>query len=58
MADIIASGNGIPPIPSSYYENFLESLAQIISRLLTDQETERVISSIRAFQERLKRISR
>lgn len=59
MADIISgSAVGIPPIPASYYENFLETLAQIVSRLLTDQETEKVISSIRSFQEKLKRLSR
>ncbi|KAI9478152.1 MAG: hypothetical protein EXX96DRAFT_595606 [Benjaminiella poitrasii] len=47
----------MPSIPASYYENFLESLAQIVSKLLTDQETERVLSSIRSFQEKLKRLS-
>ncbi|KAI8064784.1 uncharacterized protein B0P05DRAFT_554256 [Gilbertella persicaria] len=57
MADIIPGANGIPPLPISYYENFLESLARIVSKLLTDQETETVISSIRSFQERLKRVS-
>lgn len=51
------TGNGLP-IPVSYYENFLESLAQLVSKLLTDQETEKVISSIRTFQEKLKRLSR
>jgi hypothetical protein len=56
MADIIPGGVG--SLPSSYYENFLESLAQIVSKLLTDQETERVITSIRSFQEKLKRLSR
>jgi hypothetical protein len=56
MADIIPGG--MPPIPASYYENFLEVLARIVSKLLTDQETEKVISSIRSFQEKLKRISR
>jgi hypothetical protein len=59
MADLISGGaGGMPPIPASYYENFLESLAQIVSRLLTDRETEKVISSIRSFQEKLKRLSR
>ncbi|KAI8643435.1 hypothetical protein BD408DRAFT_342439 [Parasitella parasitica] len=57
MSDIIAGAGGMMPIPSTYYENFLESLAQIISKLLTDQETETVISSIRSFQEKLKRLS-
>ncbi|KAI9303803.1 hypothetical protein BJ944DRAFT_256600 [Cunninghamella echinulata] len=47
----------IPPVPPSYYENFIESLAQIVSKLLTDKETEAVLSSIRSFQERLKRLS-
>ncbi|KAI8061123.1 hypothetical protein BC940DRAFT_245482 [Gongronella butleri] len=44
-------------IPPSYYENFIESLAQIVSKLLTDKETEAVLRSIRSFQERLKRLS-
>ncbi|KAL7317587.1 hypothetical protein PS15m_003925 [Mucor circinelloides] len=59
MSDIIAgaAAGGMPPMPSNYYENFLESLAQIVSKLLTDQETETVISSIRSFQEKLKRLS-
>lgn len=59
MSDIIrGSVDGFPSLPSSYYENFLESLAQIVSKLLTDQETERVITSIRSFQEKLRRLSR
>jgi hypothetical protein len=59
MADIVPGGVGsLASLPSSYYENFLESLAQIVSKLLTDQETERVITSIRSFQEKLKRLSR
>lgn len=59
MADLISGAAGsVPPIPDSYYENFLESLAQIVSKLLTDRETEKVISSIRSFQEKLKRLSR
>ncbi|KAI7905940.1 uncharacterized protein BX663DRAFT_529463 [Cokeromyces recurvatus] len=57
MADAFPIENSIPSIPASYYENFLESLAQIVSKLLTDQETERVLSSIRTFQEKLKRLS-
>lgn len=48
----------LPPIPESYYENFLESLAQIVSKLLTDKETETVLASIRSFQDKLKRLSR
>ncbi|CAO3647514.1 unnamed protein product [Cunninghamella blakesleeana] len=51
------SAADLPPIPPSYYENFIESLAQIVSKLLTDKETEAVLSSIRSFQERLKRLS-
>ncbi|CDS07992.1 hypothetical protein LRAMOSA01941 [Lichtheimia ramosa] len=47
----------LPPIPESYYENFLESLAQIVSKLLTDKETETVLASIRSFQDKLKRLS-
>lgn len=50
--------SGMPALPPSYYENFLESLAQIISKLLTDKETEAVLSSIRSFQDKLKRLSR
>lgn len=56
MSDIV--GGGMPQIPASYYENFLESLAQIVSKLLTDQETEKVLQSIRSFQEKLKHLSR
>lgn len=48
----------LPSVPESYYENFLESLAQIVSKLLTDKETEAVLTSIRSFQEKLKRLSR
>ncbi|KAI9260712.1 hypothetical protein BDA99DRAFT_547406 [Phascolomyces articulosus] len=47
----------LPPLPESYYENFLESLAQIVSKLLTDKETETVLASIRSFQDKLKRLS-
>ncbi|KAI7857821.1 hypothetical protein BDC45DRAFT_477506 [Circinella umbellata] len=47
----------LPPLPESYYENFLESLAQIVSKLLTDRETETVLASIRSFQDKLKRLS-
>lgn len=50
--------SSLPPVPPSYYENFLESLAQIVSKLLTDKETEAVLKSIRSFQERLNRLSR
>ncbi|KAG1296907.1 hypothetical protein G6F66_003074 [Rhizopus arrhizus] len=50
--------NGFSLISDSYYENFLESLAQIVSKLLTDQETEAVLTSIRSFQEKLRRLSR
>lgn len=45
-------------VPVSYYENFLESLARIVSKLLTDRETEAVLSSIRSFQDKLHRMSR
>ncbi|KAI9271983.1 hypothetical protein BY458DRAFT_533404 [Sporodiniella umbellata] len=48
---------GISSLPLSYYENFLESLAQIVSKLLTDRETETVLSSIRTFQEKLRQLS-
>ncbi|KAI7895218.1 uncharacterized protein EV154DRAFT_536276 [Mucor mucedo] len=54
---VFQSGGGMPQIPASYYENFLESLAQIVSKLLTDQETEKVLLSIRSFQEKLKHLS-
>lgn len=53
-----AESNGFSFISDSYYENFLESLAQIVSKLLTDQETEAVLTSIRSFQEKLRRLSR
>ncbi|KAI9318727.1 hypothetical protein BX666DRAFT_1855390 [Dichotomocladium elegans] len=43
--------------PPSYYENFLESLARITSKLLTDREAETVLHSIHSFQEKLKRMS-
>ncbi|CDS09533.1 hypothetical protein LRAMOSA10893 [Lichtheimia ramosa] len=46
-----------PRVPVSYYENFLESLARIVSKLLTDRETEAVLSSIRSFQDKLHRMS-
>ncbi|ORZ14649.1 hypothetical protein BCR42DRAFT_461344 [Absidia repens] len=49
--------SSIPPIPPSYYENFIESLAQIVSKLLTDKETETILTSILSFQERIKRLS-
>ncbi|KAI8990080.1 hypothetical protein BDB01DRAFT_779981 [Pilobolus umbonatus] len=42
---------------AGYYENFLESLARIVSKLLTDEETETFLSSIRSFQEKLGRLS-
>lgn len=58
MTDILSTDNGIPPVPLSYYENFLESLARIVSKLVTTKETETVVSSIRSFQERIKRVSR
>ncbi|KAI8378606.1 hypothetical protein BD560DRAFT_389872 [Blakeslea trispora] len=57
MADTIANTGGFPFLPASYYENFLESLARIVSKLLTDRETEAVISTIKSFHERLRRIS-
>ncbi|KAG0174947.1 hypothetical protein DFQ28_003628 [Apophysomyces sp. BC1034] len=49
--------SALAPLAASYYENFLESLAQIVSKLLTDKETEAVLTSIRSFQDKLKRLS-
>ncbi|KAI9316258.1 hypothetical protein BX666DRAFT_220836 [Dichotomocladium elegans] len=52
-----APTEALPSIPASYYENFLESLAQIVSKLLTDKEAETVLASIRSFQDKLRRLS-
>ncbi|KAI8603337.1 hypothetical protein EDD21DRAFT_369367 [Dissophora ornata] len=39
------------------YENFLEAIAALISKFLTDRETEKVISGFNNFQQRLQRLS-
>jgi len=40
------------------WENFLEAIAALMSRALTDKETEKVISGFTNFQQRLQRLSR
>ncbi|KAI8911714.1 hypothetical protein EDD86DRAFT_188565 [Gorgonomyces haynaldii] len=39
------------------WENFIESIAQVLSRALTDKETEKLIVSFQAFQKRLRELS-
>jgi hypothetical protein len=48
----------IAPVANSYYENFLELLAQILSRAVTTKEQEAILNGLRDFQEKLKRLSR
>ena len=43
--------------PLSIFENFIESIAQVLSKALTDKETEKVISSFGYLQERLRQLS-
>jgi hypothetical protein len=40
------------------WENFLEAIAALISKALTDKETEKVIAGFSNFQQRLQRLSR
>ncbi|GAB5586108.1 hypothetical protein Unana1_01008 [Umbelopsis nana] len=47
----------IAPVVNSYYENFLELLAQILSRAVTTKEQEAILNGLRDFQEKLKRLS-
>ena len=42
---------------SSFGDNFVESVALILSRGLTDSETEQIVSSWTAFQRKLKKLS-
>ena len=39
------------------WENFLESIAQVLSRILTDEETEGVLASVSQFGDRLQKIN-
>jgi hypothetical protein len=48
----------ITPVVNSYYENFLELLAQILSRAVTTKEQEAILKGLRDFQEKLRRLSR
>ncbi|KAI8841919.1 hypothetical protein BJ741DRAFT_407924 [Chytriomyces cf. hyalinus JEL632] len=41
----------------NFWENFIESIAQVMSRALTDDETEKVLTSFKALQSRLKDLS-
>ncbi|KAL2918890.1 hypothetical protein HK105_201724 [Polyrhizophydium stewartii] len=41
----------------SFLENFIESVAQVLSLALTDKETERLLSSFTALQQRLRELS-
>ncbi|ORZ33175.1 hypothetical protein BCR44DRAFT_1438892 [Catenaria anguillulae PL171] len=41
----------------TFYENFLELLAQLTSLLLTDEETERIATSLKQFHATLQRVS-
>ncbi|KAI8804162.1 hypothetical protein BJ742DRAFT_461248 [Cladochytrium replicatum] len=41
----------------TFLENFVESIAQLISQGLTDRETERLLTSFSAFNERLRQLS-
>ncbi|KAF9169312.1 hypothetical protein BGX21_008511 [Mortierella sp. AD011] len=43
--------------PSSAWENFLEAIAALLSKALTDKETEKVIAGFNNFQQRLQRLS-
>ncbi|KAF9431994.1 hypothetical protein BGZ76_011442 [Entomortierella beljakovae] len=43
--------------PTSTWENFLEAIAGLLSKALTDKETEKVIAGFNNFQQRLQRLS-
>ncbi|KAI9030784.1 hypothetical protein CLU79DRAFT_731467 [Phycomyces nitens] len=47
----------IPPLPVAYYENFLESIAQIVSKLLADKEAEAMLKSLQSLEENVRRLS-
>lgn len=55
---LIRTAMDIAPVANSYYENFLELLAQILSRAVTTKEQEAILNGLRDFQEKLKRLSR
>lgn len=40
------------------WENFLEAIAALMSKALTDKETENVLAGFNNFQQRLQRLSR
>ncbi|ORY50310.1 hypothetical protein BCR33DRAFT_781068 [Rhizoclosmatium globosum] len=40
-----------------FFENFIESIAQVMSRALTDEETEKLLTSFQTLQSRLKHLS-
>ncbi|KAJ3204305.1 hypothetical protein HK099_001199, partial [Clydaea vesicula] len=56
MSDLIGGGGG-GELNLSFLENFVESIALILSRGLTDTETEKVLTSWNSFQARLRRLS-
>ena len=39
------------------WENFIESIAQVLSRALTDKETEQLINSFKSIQSKLRQLS-
>jgi hypothetical protein len=41
----------------SLWENFIESIAQVLSRALTNDDTEKLLSSFETLQERLRQLS-
>ncbi|KAJ1554084.1 hypothetical protein HK096_005099, partial [Nowakowskiella sp. JEL0078] len=41
----------------NFWENFIESIAQVMSRALTDDESERLLSSFQSFHARLRQLS-
>ena len=45
------------PLAQTYAENFIEVLAQLISRLLTDRETEALVNQFNQFHQRLRSLS-
>ncbi|KAI9279401.1 hypothetical protein BC943DRAFT_344658 [Umbelopsis sp. AD052] len=47
----------IAPVVNSYYENFLELLAQLLSRAVTTKEQEAILKGLKDFQEKLRRLS-
>ena len=41
----------------SLWENFIESIAQVLSKALTNDDTEKLLSSFETLQERLRQLS-